>query len=145
MAQQYAITATATDEDGNYNANSISVTANSKLAAPTNLSVNFNQRQPSELGLARHSANESCYYVEQLVDGTWTQIGDALSADSTTAIIAGTFAASTQYSFRVSAYNSFYPYVYSSPSNVAQVTTGNWPTAPSDLGGDRRFRIARSI
>jgi large repetitive protein len=102
--------------------------------APTGLAVTSIDGGQVQLQWQNHSAIAAGYLIEELIGGTYQQI-QTTAPGATTATVAGVFAASTSYSFKVQA---FEPVLHSAnqgslPSNVAQVTTGAWPVVPANL------------
>ena len=127
-AYYYRVRATNTAGDSPY---STTVSASTWPATPGNLSLTSLTCSQVSVSWQDNSTQESGYSVEELVGSTWQEIGSLQPANSTTATIAGTFTSSTQYSFRVRAYQAS-DSQYSAAATLT-VTSGAWPAAPTGL------------
>ena len=106
------------------------------IAQPTELQVTASSGSGITLQWQANSVARPAYSVQQVVDGTWTEVAttdpdpSAVIPDTTTATVMGPFDPSTQYQFRVQAVS----YWSESPaSDALTFTTPAWPPAPTNL------------
>lgn len=94
----------------------------SSLNPPTNLAASTVSRATNKINLTwdDNSANESGFYVERGTDGVSFSVHDSVSNDIETYDDTTGLISSTQYFYRVKAYNSNEPSAY---SNIADATT----------------------
>ena len=107
------------------------VTVGDTPAAPSDLSATVVSGHEINLAWTDNSNIEVGYQIEQSPDGEndWVPVAWT-DADSTYYSLPGPFAPNSDYYFRVKAFAESAESQY---SNVADVTTGSWPEAPTGL------------
>ena len=124
-AASRTITATATDEDGTYSANSLTIGIN---LAPTQLTATALSNTAMRLNWLDNSSSEDGYRIEWSEDLSFAEFA-TVGAGSTSYLI-DTLSGNRQYHFRVRAYNAMGA---TSWCETTATTPANMPVAPQGL------------
>lgn len=113
----------------------VALTKQNPISVPTNLTLTENPPRTINVGWQDNATNETGYRIERktLPSGSWTQVGTT-AANVHTFIDNNSIAAGTQYSYRVTGYNTNTESEFSSEMNITTTATsvGDFAIVPSD-------------